>query len=108
MYHFSTQNPNGLTDSDIRSACPSVFADSKHESRSARYLYIPTITLLAGLREAGFVPTAAMQSRSRQEGKQDFTKHLLRLRRVDDLGWSKPDVHEVVLVNSHDGTSAYT
>jgi hypothetical protein len=48
-----------------------------------------------------------MQSRSRVEGRQAFTKHLLRLRHVNDLGYSLPDVHEIVLVNSHDGTSAY-
>jgi hypothetical protein len=101
------QDVNGLSNMQIMRACPSVFAEEKHESRSARYTYIPTSQVLAGLAEAGFVPTTAMQARSRVEGKQDFTKHLLRLRKVGDLGYGKPDVHEIVLVNSHDGTSAY-
>src|SRR6266568_364950 len=107
MYQMFAQNIHGLTNDDILRATPSVFAQAAHESRSARYTYIPTSQVLEGLRDAGFVPTTAMQSKSRVEGKQDYTKHLLRLRKVDDLGYDKPEVHEVVLVNSQDGTSAY-
>jgi len=102
-----TQNIEGLTNSEIMRACPSVFAESKHESRSDRYGYIPTSTILEALRESGFAPTTVMQARARTADRKDFTKHLLRLRRTDDLGYGMPDVHEVVLVNSHDGTSAY-
>jgi len=101
------QDVNGLRSEQIMRACPSVFADGKHESRSDRYMYIPTSQILKELAKSGFVPTTAMQSGSRIEDKQAFTKHLLRLRKVDDLGHEKPDVHEIVLVNSHDGTSAY-
>jgi hypothetical protein len=102
-----TQNVDGLTTDQILQYCPSVFAESKHESRSDRYMYIPTSVVLAGLHDAGFIPTTAMQSKSRISGREAFTKHLLRLRKMEDLGYSKPDVHEIVLVNSHDGTSAY-
>ena len=101
------QNLHGLTEEQILQSCPSVFAESPHDSRSARYMYIPTSTVLDALRDVGFVPTTAMQSRARNKDRQDFTKHLLRLRKRDDLGYRKPDVHEVVLVNSHDGSSAY-
>ena len=101
------QNINGLTHEQIMHACPSVFAESAHDSRSQRYLYIPTGTVLTALHDAGFAPTTVMQSKSRDITRQDFTKHLIRLRKFDDLGYTKPDVHEVVLVNSHDGTSAY-
>jgi hypothetical protein len=101
-----TQNLEGLTTEQIVRATPSVFATEAHESRSARYTYIPTSAVLAGLADAGFVPTTAMQSKSRS-GRDAFTKHLLRLRKIEDLGYAKPDVHEIVLVNSHDGTSAY-
>jgi hypothetical protein len=106
-YEFFIQDARGLSDEAIMYAAPSVFAEAAHESRSSRYTYIPTSYVLEGLREVGFVPTTAMQSRSRIEGRQAFTKHLLRLRHANDLGYSLPDVHEIVLVNSHDGTSAY-
>ena len=104
---YYIQNSQGLTADDIRTHCPSVYATEPHESRSAKYGYVPTSEVIAGLREIGMVPTVAMQSRSRIEGKTAYTKHLLRFRRECDLGYNKPDVSEVVVENSHDGTTGY-
>jgi hypothetical protein len=101
------RNNNGLSYNEILSKCPSVFANEPHESRSERYTYIPTFEILEALKNEGFIPTCAMQSGSRTKGKAEFTKHLLRLRKRDDLTSSKPDINEIVLVNSHDGTSSY-
>ncbi|WP_237578192.1 DUF932 domain-containing protein, partial [Klebsiella pneumoniae] len=42
-------------------------------SRSDRYTYIPTITLLDKLREEGFQPFFACQSRVRDEDKRGHT-----------------------------------
>lgn len=39
-----------LTDDQIRRVAPSIFADAPHESRSERYAYIPTATVLQELR----------------------------------------------------------
>jgi hypothetical protein len=57
----------------------------------------------------GFMPVGATQSRSRIEGKADFTKHLIRMRRVDDgKVYNVGDtVCEILLKNANDGTSAY-
>ena len=98
-----------LTDDDIRRAAPSVFAATPWENMKERYKFIPTIEVVNMLRDQGFVATAASQSRSRIEGKGDFTKHLLRFR---PASFSDPlsvgdEIPELVLVNSHDGTSAY-
>ena len=50
----------------------------------------------------------AKQSRTRIEGKQPFTKHMIRLRHLDYLASGLHDeVPELVLVNSHDRSSAY-
>ena len=38
----------------MRLAAPSIFAAGKHESRSERYAYIPTIDVLRGLQKEGF------------------------------------------------------
>ena len=99
-----TQAP--MTDDAIRAVAPSVFASEAHESRSERYSYVPTIDVLAGLRREGFEVFDARQSRSRIEGKSDFTKHMLRLRPAGAVKVAE-SVPEVVLVNSHDGTSSY-
>ena len=103
---FRTAAAEGLTDDQVRHVAPSVFAEEKHGSRSERYSYIPTAEILTGLRREGFVPMEVRQAGSRIEGKADFTKHLLRLRHAaaPRVGDSLP---EIVLVNSHDGTSSY-
>jgi len=94
----------------VRAVAPSVFATAPHSSRSERYAYIPTVDILNGLAREGFHVVKASQSRSRIPGKADFTKHMLRLRHeststaLQTLGETIP---EVVLVNAHDGTSAY-
>jgi hypothetical protein len=94
-----------LTLDAIRSLAPSAFATEKHESRSQRYTYIPTSAVIEAMMREGFQPFMATQSKSRIEGKSEFTKHMLRFRHPDATG--NGSIPEVVLVNSHDGTSAY-
>jgi hypothetical protein len=55
------------------------------------------------------MPVRAQQSRSRIEGKGDFTKHLIRFRHDSLLDSPRvgEEIPELVLVNSHDGTSSY-
>lgn len=94
-----------LTDEQLYRVAPSIFAEKKHFSRSERYAYIPTKEVLTGLKNEGFLPFAVAQSRSRTEDKQEFTKHMLRLRKADLV--TAAEAFEVVLVNSHDGTSCF-
>lgn len=100
-----------ILDNDaLRSLAPSIFATDKHTSRSERYAYIPTVEIVDGMRSNGFEPVFAKQGSCRIEGKQEFTKHLIRFRHQGEssitrkIGGIYP---EVVVVNSHDGTSAY-
>jgi hypothetical protein len=95
-----------LTEDQMRSVAPSVFAEGKHASRSERYTYIPTIDVLRGLRKEGFEPFMVAQGASRVEGKAQFTKHLIRLRHAREAG-NKPEANEIILINSHDGASSY-
>lgn len=95
-----------LTDAQIMGAAPSVFTEQRYEATtSERYSLIPTIEVLRGLRREGFEAYYAAQTRVRDADRREFTRHLLRLRRPGgpDGGVSK----EVILANSHDGTSAY-
>jgi hypothetical protein len=50
-----------LSDDQIRAVAPSIFADAPHESRSPRYSYIPTATVLQELRGEGFEPFMVCQ-----------------------------------------------
>lgn len=94
-----------LTNDQLISVAPSIFAEDKHDSRSARYTYIPTIEVVEGLRKEGFMPFFACQSKCRIEGKTDFTKHMVRFRQQGQIISS--EASEIVLINSHDGTSSY-
>lgn len=98
-----------LTEDEMRKLAPSIFATTAHESRSERFMPIPTIEVLRGLKDEGFVPVGVKQSASRTPGKADFTKHLIRMRRVDDgKVYNVGDtVCEILLKNANDGTSAY-
>ena len=98
-----------LTEDRMRLAAPSIFAAGKHVSRSDRYAYIPTIDVLRGLQHEGFEPFMVAQGHSRIEGKAAYTKHMVRLRQVDQPGQvpGRPEVNEIILINSHDGASSY-
>ncbi len=94
-----------LTLDEMMQVVPSVFSEDRHESRSEKYAYIPTITLLENLQREGFEPFFACQSRVRDPGKREHTKHLLRLRRAGQI--TGMQVPEIILLNSHDGSSSY-
>jgi len=102
---FGIRSNSPLSDDQIRNVAPSIFADAAHESRSARYTYIPTIDVLGGLRKEGFQPFMACQTRVRNADKRDHTKHMIRLRHADQITGS--EANEIVLLNSHDGQSSY-
>ena len=96
-----------MTIEQVRRAAPSAFAAEAYHEMSQRYAYVPTGDVIAGMISAGFQPFAASQSRARLEDKREHTKHMIRFRAPDAemvVGGIYP---EVVLINSHDGTSAY-
>jgi hypothetical protein len=92
----------------VRSYAPAIFAEQPHESRSERFAHIPTHHMLEALMKEGFMPTGIRVGGSKDADKRAFTKHMIRLRRVDQtpskVGGLFP---EVVLKNGHDGTSQY-
>ena len=94
-----------LSDDQIRSVAPSIFAEEKHQSRSDRYTYIPTGEVLGALRKEGFQPFMVCQTRVRDTGKREHTKHMLRLRHTKQINGA--EANEIILLNSHDGTSSY-
>ena len=94
-----------LTNDEIARIAPSILANAPHESRSSRYSYIPTVEVLDALRKEGFQPFMVCQTRVRDDGRRAFTKHLLRLRHAEQI--CGPEANEIILSNSHDGSSSY-
>lgn len=107
MYDLSIRNNNGLSLEEIRRKCPAVVATTAHTSRSQRYLYISTLDMIEMLAQAGFIITAAMQSRSRIEGKEEHTRHLTNFRKASYQGNLYEETPEISIENSHDGTSGF-
>ena len=103
---FANAFSDGMQMDDLRRSVPAVFAQSAHESLSAKYTFIPTERVLTGLMSAGFVPVDARQAQSRK-GSVVHARHVVRLRRRFETVALRDAVPEVVFLNSHDGTSAY-
>jgi hypothetical protein len=73
-----------LTREELFRVVPSVFSEDKHESRSERYTYIPTIPA----RQPAARRLSAVLCLSdpvRDPGRREHTKHMLRLRREGRL-----------------------
>lgn len=108
--HFASRSPelrsdSPLSDDQIRRVAPSIFAEAPHESRSQRYSYIPTAAVLTELRKEGFQPFMVTQTCVRDEGRREHTKHMIRLRHASQINGA--EANEIILLNSHDGTSSY-
>ncbi len=98
-----------ISDEELHRSAPSIFASQPIEGVSDRYSFLPTSSILKGMRENGWVPVRAEQQSVRTEARRGFQKHLIRFARIEHLDtWEKNQVRpEVVLLNSHDKSSAY-
>jgi|SRR5579864_6721668 len=97
-----------LSNEEINQIAPSAFATSPWYAQSERYAFVPTSNVIEGMRTAGFLPYNVAQSLSRIADKKFFTKHVIRFRPQDvSLAQVGDTTVEAVLINSHDGTSAY-
>jgi len=97
----------GLEEGELRSAAPTLFATGKHSSRSDRYSHIPTFEVIQGLAREGFQPVEVRVGGSGDEDKRAHTKHLIRFRSRNETVRVNGSIWELLLLNSHDGTSAY-
>jgi hypothetical protein len=95
-----------LTNGQIAFHAPSVMAGEAHESRGDRYSFIPTIQVIDALRGEGFEPYEIRQTKVRDAGKREHTKHMVRMRHASQIV-TQTEVPEVILLNSHDGSSSY-
>lgn len=100
---YRSESP--LSDEQIRRVAPSIFAADAHHTRSERYTFVPTLEVLSGLRREGFQPFMVGQSRTRVADRREFTKHMIRLRHASQI--NAAEANEIILINSHDGTSSY-
>lgn len=101
------RSPTPMTREQIAQWAPSVLGETAHESRSDRYTFIPTSNVLDGLEAEGFRVFEVRQTKTRDVARREFTKHMLRLRHGDSVQTRDGETGEIILINSHDGTSTY-
>ena len=109
---FTTRNTSfikrtELADDQIRAVAPSVFAVAPQADVSERYAFVPTAQVVSKLREAGWSPVEASQQLVRLDDRRGFQKHMLRFQRRDVQAIVGEYTPELILVNSHDRSSAY-
>lgn len=77
---------------------PAIFASQKHSKVSDKYQFVDTSKVIETLEESGF----RIRTMS-QQGKGASAKHMVRMNSTTEVG--KGNSLEVVLLNSHNGTS---
>lgn len=101
---FSIKNDSRPCPEQLRAAVPSIFAESAAENVSSRYGFVSTRAIIDVMQEDGYQVVQArggLRQRSRE-----FGVHEVRLRRADSQVKLHETFPEIVLLNSHDGTSS--
>ena len=105
--HRTIVDHNGIPTAKLQAVVPSVFAQQPYEKTSARYGFVPTIDVVQSLESTGLNLVQAGQTLTRVEGKAPFTRHVLRFRPQYAPTVMNEALPEVVLMNSHDGSSGF-
>jgi len=98
-----------LSPQELARSAPAAFAEGAATCTGAKYVFISTRDIVDALGEAGFVPTLAVQTRSRgrDADRAGHALHMLRFQPVVQSLSLDDVLGEIVLINSHDGRSAY-
>ena len=91
----------------IRRVAPSVSADREDDSRSEKYRFVSSDSLLDQMEEAGFLVVGAQEQRTRKPDGTPTRKHLIRFAHRDVLERTQDERIEVVMINSHNGSCSY-
>jgi hypothetical protein len=94
-----------LTADALRARVPAIYAPGAHERTSSSYTFVSTERVLDALGSVGFVPVEARQAARARSPMH--ARHLIRFRRRCETVALRDSVPELLLLNSHDGTSAY-
>ena len=108
MARYTQQyNPAGFNLDQLRNIAPSIFAEQPADKVSDRYGFVPTVSVVEELDNRGLVPVFAGQTLSRDINNRPFAKHLIRFRPTYAPTIAGQSLPEVVLMNSHDGSSGF-
>lgn len=96
-----------LTDNELLATAPSIFAQTAMPGVSGKYTFLPTARIVEAMRQEGWKPIEARQSRPRMELRRGYQMHQVRFQRRDQIAEVDEFTPEVILLNSHDRSSGY-
>ncbi|NGZ27463.1 MAG: DUF945 domain-containing protein [Magnetococcales bacterium] len=106
MTGTSITNSAGLTEEQLRRFVPAIFATEPDADRSSSYGFIPTIQVVNSMIGMGFTPMMACQTNARSDIAMNCVRHMIRFSHKD-AAHDEHNRQELVLLNSHDGSSSY-
>jgi hypothetical protein len=91
-----------LSESELRTIAPAVFASSPDSNVSSKYVFVPTYKIMENLKKVGWHPVFARMNKS----KEFSAKHLIRFA-PKSMDLQVGDIFpEIVVINSHDRSYA--
>ena len=72
-----------LTEDNLRTLAPSIFAQNPISDVSNRYQFIPTFEVVKRLQNEGWLPTSVQESYVRNQENQRYQRHHIRFQRQD-------------------------
>jgi hypothetical protein len=100
-----TKSISHLTNSQIIDLAPAAGSTQPVGDVSSRYSFVPTLSTVNLLRDAGWFPISAQQSSVRNQDREGFQKHLIRFAK-SGLSFDGERV-DLCLFNSHDRGCAF-
>ena len=101
-----------LTMSDIKTICPAVSTPSpspelrKTLGITDRYVHVPTTQVIEDIQKLGWNPIEACQVNARK--RKGYQRHMIKFVNPDFIVEGRDEYPELLLSNSHDGTTSFT
>jgi len=100
-----------LSRGELENVAPSIFADGQLNRLSDKYQKYSTVQVAELLGKERWLPVYARQQRVRDESRAGYQKHIIRFRHEADINalrsGRKEEGFDIVMSNSHDGSSCY-
>jgi len=102
---------NILSNEQIQAIAPAVMSTEHKAGLSDHYTQIPTIQVVEDMRKLGWEPVQAIGVKARKGGNSAIKKHLVKFRNegvyMADSEGNVDSYIEILLTNSHDGSSTF-
>jgi hypothetical protein len=102
---------NILSNDQIAMEAPAVMSTEHKAGLSDHYTQIPTIQVVEDMRKLGWEPVKAIGVKARKGGNSAIKKHLVKFRNegvyMADKDGNVDSYIEILLTNSHDGSSTF-